>query len=127
MTEEIRFQWWLGVAHTGLTSVDGPTAVFVDSSNCLQTPETILHCFVISSSPQVFTDRIVRMVRFRLFYCQIAIRRVSLSLWARVRRSACSRPALRTVQVCVCFLKNELPQQAGGVSFPPGLLFEAVR
>lgn len=87
MTEEIRFQWWLGVAHTGLTSVDGPTVVFGDSSNCFRTPETILHCFVISSSPQVFADRIVRMVRFRLFYCQLAIRRVSLSLWCAVRRA----------------------------------------
>lgn len=32
MTEEIRFQRWLGVAHTGLTSVDGPTAAFADST-----------------------------------------------------------------------------------------------
>lgn len=29
MTEEIRFQWWLGVGHTGLTSVDSQTALSV--------------------------------------------------------------------------------------------------
>lgn len=76
----------------------------------------------------MFTDRIVRMIRFRLFYGRLAIRRVSLSL------SLGPGAALGVQQACSpnsvslrLFFKNELPQQAGGVSFPPGLVFEAVR
>lgn len=103
--------------------------VFVDWSKCLWSPQIILHCFVILSSPQVLTDRIGGFIRFTLFYCQLAIWRILL--FSQISRPeytlGCAAGLLARQCKSAFVFENELPQQAGGVSFPPGLLFETVR
>lgn len=111
---------------------------------CLWWTPVINHCFVCLFFPRLLSDCISQFFWFCSGVCQQPISYMLVEFIncqskyccfnKRYLLSRCSSPLFWcrlglavSVWSLHLFSENELPQQAGGVSFPPGPLFETVR
>lgn len=138
------FQWWLGAGmyygKLHLLTVEFDFEITVWSKISL-----IILLFFISLFPWLWTDCISKFFNLDMSDCQHSISfmlvefidcqsnnavSINATSWPLAARAHCF-----CVQVGLAvpvwslrlFSENELPQQAGGVSFPPGPLFKTVR
>ncbi len=152
MTQEIRFHCWLGAGmyfyrpHLCWQSKCSPVCLSLKLMlMSLMNITIIIHCFVCLLFRWLLSDCISQFIRFGLGVCLQSISCMLVEFIdcqskyccfnkRYLSASRCSSPLFWcgaglavSVWSLNLFSENELPQQAGGVSFPPGPLFETVR